>query len=42
MAATAQASGRLTVNATSGSARITGAAHLSVRRRVTSGHVQIS
>ncbi|MEJ8649649.1 DUF4097 family beta strand repeat-containing protein [Streptomyces sp. MS1.AVA.3] len=41
MAATAQATGRLTVNATSGCARITGASHLNVRRRVTSGHVQI-
>ena len=42
MAATAQATGRLTVNATSGCARITGAGHLMVRRRVTSGSVQIS
>jgi hypothetical protein len=42
MAATAQATGRLSVNATSGSVRITGAGHLNVRRRVTSGHVQIS
>ncbi|MEE4593982.1 DUF4097 family beta strand repeat-containing protein [Streptomyces sp. DSM 41524] len=42
MAATSQATGRLTVNATSGCARITGAAHLNVRRRVTSGYVQVS
>jgi len=42
MAATPQATGRLTVNATSGCARITGAAHLNVRRRVTSGYVQVS
>ncbi|MFI1200906.1 DUF4097 family beta strand repeat-containing protein [Streptomyces sp. NPDC020883] len=42
MAATAQATGRLTVSATSGCARITGASHLNVRRRVTSGHVQVS
>ncbi|MEU1302479.1 DUF4097 family beta strand repeat-containing protein [Streptomyces shenzhenensis] len=42
MAATSQASGRLSVNATSGSVRITGAGHLNVRRRVTTGHVQIS
>lgn len=42
MAATAQATGRLSVNATSGSVRVTGAGHLHVRRRVTSGHVQIS
>ncbi|WP_262061080.1 DUF4097 domain-containing protein [Streptomyces sp. STR69] len=42
MAATAQATGRLSVNATSGSVRVTGAGHLNVRRRVTSGHVQIS
>ncbi|MDH6434757.1 hypothetical protein M2158_003234 [Streptomyces sp. SAI-144] len=42
MAATSQATGRLSVNATSGSVRVTGAGHLNVRRRVTSGHVQIS
>ncbi|KOT90378.1 hypothetical protein ADK70_17530 [Streptomyces rimosus subsp. pseudoverticillatus] len=42
MAATAQATGRLTVSATSGCARITGASHLNVRRRVTSGYIQIS
>ncbi len=42
MAATAQATGRLMVSATSGCARITGASHLNVRRRVTSGYVQIS
>lgn len=42
VAATAQATGRLTVSATSGCARITGASHLNVRRRVTSGYVQIS
>ena len=42
MAATAQASGRLAVGATSGCVRITGASHLNVRRRVTSGYVQIS
>ncbi|MEV5771701.1 DUF4097 family beta strand repeat-containing protein [Streptomyces antimycoticus] len=42
MAATPQATGRLTVNATSGCARITGASHLNVRRRVTSGYVQVS
>nr|WSZ14603.1 DUF4097 domain-containing protein [Streptomyces canus] len=42
MTATSQATGRLVVNATSGCARITGAAHLNVRRRVTSGDVQIS
>lgn len=42
MAATPQASGRLAVGATSGCVRITGAAHLNVRRRVTSGYVQIS
>ncbi|MEK2475533.1 DUF4097 family beta strand repeat-containing protein [Streptomyces noursei] len=42
MAATAQAAGRLTVSATSGCARITGAGHLNVRRRVTSGYVQVS
>jgi len=42
MAATTQATGRLTVSATSGCARITGASHLNVRRRVTSGYVQIS
>jgi hypothetical protein len=42
MAATSQATGRLTVSATSGCARITGASHLNVRRRVTSGYVQIS
>ncbi|MFJ2890292.1 DUF4097 family beta strand repeat-containing protein [Streptomyces sp. NPDC087305] len=42
MAATPRASGRLAVGATSGCVRITGAAHLDVRRRVTSGYVQIS
>jgi hypothetical protein len=42
MAATPQATGRLAVNATSGCARITGASHLDVRRRVTSGSLQIS
>ncbi|XUL91097.1 DUF4097 family beta strand repeat-containing protein [Streptomyces galilaeus] len=42
MAATPQASGRLAVGATSGCVRITGAAHLDVRRRVTSGYMQIS
>ncbi|WP_327396737.1 DUF4097 family beta strand repeat-containing protein [Streptomyces phaeochromogenes] len=42
MAATPQATGRLAVNATSGCALITGASHLNVRRRVTSGSVQIS
>ncbi|MFI8889250.1 DUF4097 family beta strand repeat-containing protein [Streptomyces paradoxus] len=42
MTATPQATGRLAVSATSGCARITGAGHLNVRRRVTSGYVQIS
>lgn len=42
MAATPQATGRLSVTATSGCARITGASHLNVRRRVTSGYVQVS
>ncbi|MFG2459433.1 DUF4097 family beta strand repeat-containing protein [Streptomyces sp. NPDC048523] len=42
IAATPQATGRLVVSATSGCARITGASHLNIRRRVTSGYVQIS
>ncbi|WP_301124750.1 DUF4097 family beta strand repeat-containing protein [Streptomyces cacaoi] len=42
LAATPQSSGRLAVNATSGCAQVTGAAHLNVRRRVTSGYVQVS
>lgn len=37
-----EASGKLSVNVTSGYANITGAGHLNIRRRVTSGHVQIS
>lgn len=42
MAATSKASGRLSVGITSGQAYITGAAHLNVRRRATSGYVQVS
>ncbi|MFD9880566.1 hypothetical protein ACFWZT_03745 [Streptomyces alboflavus] len=42
MAATSKASGRMAVGVTSGQAYITGAAHLNVRRRATSGYVQVS
>ncbi|MFD9861267.1 DUF4097 family beta strand repeat-containing protein [Streptomyces alboflavus] len=42
MAATSKASGRMSVGVTSGQAYITGAAHLNVRRRATSGYVQVS
>lgn len=41
MTATPQSSGRLAVNVTSGTAQVTGAGHLNVRRHVTSGHVHI-
>lgn len=42
MAATSKSSGRMAVGVTSGQAYITGAAHLNVRRRSTSGYVQVS
>lgn len=42
MHASPESSGRLSVNMTSGSATITGAAHLNVKRRVTSGSLRIT
>lgn len=42
MHASPESSGRLSVNMTSGSATITGAAHLSVKRRVVSGSLRIT
>lgn len=40
--ASREASGRFSLGVTSGSARLTGASHLDVRRRVTSGSVHVS
>jgi hypothetical protein len=40
--ATPQSSGRFSVSLTSGDAKLTGASHLDVRRRVTSGRLRVS